>query len=181
MPSGSFTTDACQNGGAGAYNADWFYAHWQWDFPDIADLHINLKELYAVYIASIRWASSWENKHIVVYSDNATTVFMINKGASKNSIAMKWLRRLFWLSAINNFHITARHIKGKDNVISDTLSRLDEIRVADWMEFIRTEKLDGRISDHISQKTLHYLLLKDRMGNCSKKSNWNSNTMFVPH
>ena len=36
------------------------------------------------------------------------------------------LRRLFWLSALNNFYITAGHIPGKANTVSDSLSRLHD-------------------------------------------------------
>lgn len=51
LPSGSFSTDACTNGGGGSYDNDWFYANWELDYPEIQPLHINLKELYAVFLA----------------------------------------------------------------------------------------------------------------------------------
>ena len=170
VPSGSFSTDACLNGGGGAYYADWFYSHWETDFPAIAKLHINLKETFSVFLASLRWAESWRNKHIVVYSDNAATVFMLNKGSSRNSIAMVWLRQLFWLSAVFNFQLTARHIKGKDNVISDVISRLDGISMSDFHEFSCANGLDNsELSNHISSRTLQFLLLQEQNGGHSKK------------
>lgn len=161
VPDVSFTTDACIRGGGGAYNADWFYVHWETDLPKIADLHINLKEIYSVFLAALRWASVWKNKHIVVYSDNTATVFMINKGTSRNCIAMKWLRKLFWLSAHYNFHLTAKHIKGKDNVVSDFVSRLDESKPSDWFRFLVANNLDTNMNEHISQESLELLLFNN--------------------
>ena len=40
---------------------------------------------------------------------------------------MYYLRRLFWLSAIFNFHITAKYIEGENNVIADTISHLHSL------------------------------------------------------
>lgn len=181
VPSSSFSTDACLRGGGGEYYADWFYYHWETDFPEVAELHINLKELFTVYLASIRWAQSWRNKHIIVYSDNATTVFMINKGTTKNSVAMVWLRHLFWLSVQYNFQLTARHIKGKDNVMSDVISRLDEFPFVEWYDFVKCKYLDLNLSCHISPRTFNYLLLQNRNGAFFSKNAWDSRNQHTRH
>ena len=180
VPSSSFTTDACLRGGGGAYKADWFYSHWETDFPDVADLHINLKEIFTVFLASIRWAQSWQNQHIVVYSDNAATVFMINKGSSRNSIAMVWLRQLFWLSAVFNFHLTARHIKGKDNVISDVISRLDDFSIYEWVDFLSVHGLDMEVPKHISPRSMHFLLFQNQNGNHSNRNVLDTKKQHMP-
>ena len=39
---------------------------------------------------------------------------------------MKYLRYMFWLSAVYNFRLTAMHIPGTDNVFADKISRLHE-------------------------------------------------------
>ena len=70
LPCGSFGTDACTNGGGGSYLNDWFYANWEMDHPEIQPLHINLKELFAIFLAAQRWASQWRNRHVIVYTDN---------------------------------------------------------------------------------------------------------------
>ena len=41
---------------------------------------------------------------------------------------MHCLRQLFWLSAMYSFHIKARYVPSKENVISDSLSRLDHFK-----------------------------------------------------
>ncbi len=96
-------------------------------------------------------------------------MYTINKGSSKNSLAMKWLRHLFWLSAIYNFHLTARHVKGKDNVISDTLSRLDEFNIDVLSKFIETYGLDLDITKHVSQNS-YFILLQEGNGDSYRRS-----------
>jgi hypothetical protein len=85
--------------------------------------HINDRECLAVYLAALKWAESWRDKHVVVESDNQTTVYAINKGSSRSPIIMAMLRSMFWLSANHNFHITARHIPGTQNTLADAGSR----------------------------------------------------------
>ena len=53
-------------------------------------------------------------------------MYILNKGTCNDPLVMEWMRELFWLSAKHNFYLTARHIMGKLNVISDTLSRISD-------------------------------------------------------
>lgn len=74
-------------------------------------------------LAALKWAPTWRYKHIVVESDNVTTVAAICKGSSKSPIIMALLRSMFWLSATHNFHITAKWVKGTFNELADAGSR----------------------------------------------------------
>ena len=60
----------------------------------------------------------------MICSDNQAAAAMINKGTTSNTVVMKALRRLFWLSALFNFRIVARYIPGKSNGVADAFSRL---------------------------------------------------------
>ena len=82
--------------------------------------------MLAIYFAAKHWAPSWSGQHIVIHSDNTTAVSILNKGSCKNKVVMGFLRELFWLSAIYNFRITAKHIPGQKNVVADAISRLHE-------------------------------------------------------
>ena len=119
-------TDACEQAGGGHCEDDWFYCNWSVDVPEIQDLHINLKELMAVVVAARHWCHLWTNKHVLVMSDNSTTVAGVNRGSSRSPVIMKYLRYMFWLSAVYNFRLTAMHIPGTDNVFADKISRLHE-------------------------------------------------------
>ncbi|XP_070571308.1 uncharacterized protein [Ptychodera flava] len=166
LPQQIFTTDACSAAGAGIYANDWFYTRWSADHPTTADAHINLKELYTVLLACRRWHRFWDKRHIVVYTDNTTTMYIINSGTSRNATAMEWLRELFWLSAISNFQITARYVRTNDND-ADSVSRLHEIkhyfRALDTLQSREAHPLQ-EWHYHMSVST-HSLLLQDL---CSK-------------
>ena len=121
-----FSTDACPIGGGGFFQGDWFYTNWATDHPDLTDAHINLKETFTVFLALHRWKWYLRDKWIVVHTDNHTTISALNKGTSRNPQVMQWLRSIFWLSATNNFRITARYIPSKANTVADAISRLHD-------------------------------------------------------
>ena len=124
QPLFSIFTDACDDAAGGSFGHDWFYFNWEQDLPEAASLHINEKEVLAVVLAAQCWAKFWVNKLIVLHSDNMVTVACVNKGTSRNTMVMRCLRRLFWLSATYNFHLTARHLPGCLNIAADSASRL---------------------------------------------------------
>jgi hypothetical protein len=159
-PLAAIYTDACVNGGGASWNNDWFYVNWHVDFPEVSDCHINEKETLAVVLAAVRWAPNFANKRVHVYCDNSATVGSINKGSSRNKVIMQAIRSLFWLSAVHNFHISARHIRGENNGVADAVSRLDQREK--FVEVLRS-RFAGRVrsqqlAQHMSNRTLCSLL-----------------------
>ena len=144
MPLTSFQCDACLKGYGVYFQGDWRAGSWNscvkpvpqeitlldsWQderVPDEIIDNINYLELYTVLVAARCFGTKWRNLHVVVYTDNTQAMALINKGVSKNSLVMSWLRELFWLSVVHNCHITSHHIKGKHNWIADKLSRLHD-------------------------------------------------------
>jgi hypothetical protein len=156
-PSAISIGDACSTGGAATFEQDWFYVHWEADYPNIAKQHINCKELCIVILAARRWGKLWSNKHIRIYTDNIVTMCAINSGTSRNETAMCMLRELFWLSAINNFHISAVHIAGKNNIVSDYISRLPE--QTEWEHKLNSWGLPTtQLQNHMSLESFLVLL-----------------------
>ena len=98
------------------------HAHWINFELDV--MNINVLELFPVLLAVQAWGHNWSNQHIVCYSDNTQVVSCVNRGTSTNVHCMSMLREIFWCSAMFNFHITCRHIRGGDNVLPDLLSRV---------------------------------------------------------
>ena len=80
----------------------------------------------AIVFADKRWSHLWSNRHIIIHSDSTSAVSIVNKGTTKNSTLMSFLRELFWLSALYNFRITAVYIPGHMNYIADATSRLHQ-------------------------------------------------------
>ena len=49
QPVTSVFTDSCKLGAGAIYDGDWFCVNWQLDWPEVADFHINNKELLAIF------------------------------------------------------------------------------------------------------------------------------------
>lgn len=134
----SFFTDACLSGYGFWCQNDWLagyfgafsspdvfhlipeHAHWMnvhVDDPESAT-NINVLELVPIWLGLKRSVHNWRDKHVVCYTDSSSVKSMINKGCSSIQECMILLRDIFWMCAINNVHLTARHIPGVDNVLS---------------------------------------------------------------
>ena len=124
VPIADVETDASNEAVGFYFPGNWAYSFLPADAPDIAPLHINFKEAFAIFLAARRWAPLWANHHVIVKCDNQAAVAMINKGTTANPIVMTWLRDLFWMSVIHNFRITAVYIPGVDNFRADRISRM---------------------------------------------------------
>ena len=148
-------TDACNEAAGGSFGSDWFYFNWNQDLPAAVNFHINEKEVLAVVLAAQRWAPLWQDKRVIIYSDNSVTVACLNKGTSKNSVVMKCLRNLFWLSATYNFHLTSRHIPGISNIAADSASR---IHLPGYLETLLPFTAYTHLSHHMSLNSLKFLL-----------------------
>lgn len=46
---------------------------------------------------------------------------------------MEMLREIFWLSVLYNVYLTARYLEGKQNVIADTLSQVNEVGIVNTL------------------------------------------------
>ena len=148
-------TDACDDAAGGSFGKDWYYFNWECDLPEASSLHINEKEVLAVVLAAQRWSKYWVNKHIVLHSDNTVTVASINKGSSRNKMVMQCLRRLFWLSATHNFHLTARFLPGCRNVVADCASRLHS---KGYLQTLLPYTAYTPLWRHMSSQSLEFLL-----------------------
>ena len=93
--------------------------------PDLP-VNINLLELIPVWLCLLRCVHLWSGKHVVCYTDKPSVTSMLNKGVSSNSTCMHMLRAIFWLCAVNNVYLTARHIYSEQNVCADMLSRVSQ-------------------------------------------------------
>ena len=154
-------TDACLIAGGAYFRGDWAYTMWEADVPAATEMSINNKELFAVLLATERWAPAWSNCVVTIRSDNVTTVSSINKGSSRNWRAMKAIRRLFPLPVIYNFKLKASHIPGRRNHIADTISRIHEPRQLIHLEALLSKGL-GDLMCHMSHRSLY--LLQEKLG-----------------
>ena len=126
--------------GYGAYsNVDWIAGPWdttnKWAMTlghhyegstDVAtDENINVLELFPILKAMERWGPKWQDSNVCCVTDNTQVMWAIRKGRSKNLFSMCWLREIFWLTVKHNISLSSVYISTDDNVLCDSLSRLD--------------------------------------------------------
>lgn len=80
-------------------------------------------ELYPLIVAAFLRGKEWSTSNIVVYCNNEATVHCINKKRSHSPAMMPLIRLLIWIAACNQFIITAKHVPGSKNQITDFLAR----------------------------------------------------------
>jgi hypothetical protein len=112
------------------HKSDWFYIHWDSDFPEASSKHINIKELYIVKLSLDRWAPLCRDKNVVLYTDNNSTKFWINKGSSTSLDATNILCDIHYLCAEFNIYLTAKYVASEKNITADALSRFHDLNMA---------------------------------------------------
>ena len=76
-----------------------------------------------VMVAFRLWAHAWVNNKVEVHCDNAAVVSVINSGSSRDPFLAACTRTLWLIKAQYNIIVSVSHIRGKDNVYADILSR----------------------------------------------------------
>ncbi len=120
-----FTDAAPSIGYGGFYQGRWFASTWPCQLSNLPQSAASsaLFELYPIVIAAFLWGKEWSATSILIHCDNEATVHCVNKSHSHSPMLNPLLRRLTWISACDQFIITARHIPGSKNQIADSLSR----------------------------------------------------------
>ena len=118
--------DASNSGAGYVFATDWGYTNWSKDMPSVGSFHINDREILAAVLAAHRWAPLWVNSRVLFHTDNITARAALRKGSARSPAIMPYLRELFWLSALFNFHIDACFIPGVLNDTPDCISRLNQ-------------------------------------------------------
>ena len=123
-PDSWFSTNACLSGGGGYFNGAYF--HFNFSESLIAKRkHTNQFELFVLWKAVELWAAKMRQKNMLIYCDNKTTVNCLHSSKSKCHFLQACIRNILHHCALNYLQIRAVHIKGKNNRLSDCLSRWD--------------------------------------------------------
>lgn len=122
-------TDSSRNTeyGFGCYfSGRYAFALWndsEQDFILKYEPSINFLELYAIVLSVELWCHLIQNRRVTIFSDNESAVHMINNSSSTCKSCMKLIRILTLTSLRHNTRIFLKHVPGKFNVLSDSLSR----------------------------------------------------------
>ena len=118
-----FATDACLAGCGAVCFGEYFHR----EFPEFIlakGLHINALELLTVVIAIKLWSLKLAGLSVEPLSDNTTCVAVINSQYSTNVFMQRCLRELWLQLALFNIQLVVRSVRGSDNWLADSLSRL---------------------------------------------------------
>ena len=136
-------TDAAGSAGFGAvFGCHWLHGIWpeMWKTFNIAFL-----ELFPIVLAVHIWGSLMANKRIIVFSDNAAVVDIVNKQTSRLKDIMVLLRDLVLSCLRHNILFQARHIPRLQNSSADYLSRSQVVNFKDI--FPETEESPTQIPE----------------------------------
>ena len=120
--SATLTSDASGGWGCGAFTSDgeWFQMQW----PDYwGSVHITVKELVPIVVASAIWGQKWRGKTVRCRCDNAAVVAVTRSGSSKHPLVMHLLRCLSFFVAYYQLYLDTVHLPGRCNEAADALSR----------------------------------------------------------
>ncbi|XP_033745490.1 uncharacterized protein LOC117331006 [Pecten maximus] len=111
-------------GGAAFFSPSWAFIEWpaHWVCSEVIR-DITFLELVPIAMAIFMWASNFQNKKIVLHTDNEGLVAILNRKSSKSIRVMNLLRPLLLKAMLHNIQFKARHIPGVHNRIADAISR----------------------------------------------------------
>ena len=127
----NFTSAASLNESLGmgaVYQNSWMVVQWPLHFIKQEKPSIEFLELFALTAAVVTWCqkdTSLHNRRIKIFCDNESVMYMVNTSASTCSQCRKLIRILTLCNIRYNNRIIVRHIRSKDNLLLDALSRLD--------------------------------------------------------
>ena len=106
------------------FEGRWMFSGWPVDWlANEITKDITILEIFPILVSVVVWGNELKNKKILFRSDNQSVVHILNNMTSKSEKVMFVLRALT-LECLNlNIVVKAKHIPGKQNVLTDCLSR----------------------------------------------------------
>ena len=115
-------TDACLTGVGGYMNGLYFHHEIPNNIQEVA-VGSNHCEIYGILVAVKAWSKWFQNKNILIYCDNKSSVDILSTGRSACVFSQSVLREIRFWSCEANCKIRGVHLPGEKNEIADALSR----------------------------------------------------------
>ena len=99
----------------------WCYGAWpvEWTSFNIAFL-----EFYPIVLSLSLWGDEMRNRCILFFTDNESSVHVINKQSCRDKQLMIFVRKLVLICLKHNILFKAKHVPSSKNCLADSLSRL---------------------------------------------------------
>ena len=119
-----FFSDSSKTAFGGQFGKDWIHGFWpeKWSKE-----HINLLEMYPIFALVKLFSSRLKNRSIVFHCDNEAIVNVINNQTCTCPKIMNLVRPFVLELLYNNVLFKAVWIPGVDNIISDFISRTQDL------------------------------------------------------
>ena len=104
---------------------EWLGEVWDESFMQEKQPSIEYLELFGVTAAVLKWIHRYKNCIIRLFCDNESVVKMLNKSSSRCKNCMVLIRLITLKGLEENVRIFAKHVRSKDNGLSDAISRRD--------------------------------------------------------
>lgn len=114
------------------------------------------RELLAIYMSLKHFRHMIEGQQVTVYTDHKPLVYALHKGAASASDTPRRLRHLDFIS---QFCSEIKHIQGLDNVVADSLSRIEQLDMPsplDYNEIARAQQNDKELQSLLQSKNLQF-------------------------
>lgn len=125
------------------------------------------RELLAIYEATIHFRKLFEGRELIIYTDHKPLPFAFTK-LSGNKETPRRTRQLMYIS---EFCTDIRHIAGSDNIVADTLSRVETITcptTIDFAELATAQETDASLKQLISNQTMNIELKQIFVPECKQ-------------
>ncbi|KAF5384415.1 hypothetical protein D9615_003302 [Tricholomella constricta] len=124
--------------------------------------HIQVKEMYAVIQAILRWGLSLTGKHAVFHVDNEAVFNAINNFTIRSAPTMKLVQHLIALACRLDFTFSSVWLSSAENSIADAASRFSFTRMFELAPYLNKQpsskrlQLGGTTKTAATQKPLHF-------------------------
>ena len=109
----------------------WIFVKWEEGFIEKERPSIDFLKLYALCMGVFTWSKFITQTRVTIFCDNMPVKFMVNNMAGKCKNTMMLLRLLALDNMRRDRRVFVEHIEGKQNNLSDALSRLQFDRFFD--------------------------------------------------
>lgn len=115
------------------------------------------RELLAIYQSIKHFRFMLEGRTFAIYTDHKPLIYAFHQKADQSTP-----RQIRQLDFIGQFSTDIRHVKGIENIVADTLSRIEvsEIKALDFEKIADDQKNDPELNAILSQQINSSLILK---------------------
>ena len=122
MPHIQVHVDSCLTGCGGFWHTHYYHG----EFPKCiinAQYPICYLEMLNVLVALRIWGHMWNDKQVLLFCDNSTTVAVLSNGRSRDAFLLSCARHIWLITVTCRIALTVRHKPGTEMDTADCLSR----------------------------------------------------------